>query len=68
MHFSKQTENDSGGLWKWIEGLLRREDPDEKDKKSSSDSDNEDGEGGLMIPIPKGVDGLASASVSINKP
>lgn len=58
MRFSKQPEKDKGGLWKWIEGLLEKEESDSDHKKSSSDSDDENGEGGLMMPIPKGVDGV----------
>lgn len=57
MHYSKLPEGDSAGLWKWIGGLLGSEESD-SEIQSSSDTDDEDGEGGLMIPIPKGVDGL----------
>lgn len=57
LRFTKNPEDNSGTLRKWIEGLLGSDDTD-TEKKSSSDSDDEDGEGGLMIPIPKGVEGL----------
>jgi hypothetical protein len=56
-HLTKQPEEETGGvLWKWLKGLLGADETD-KDQKSS-DTDDEDGEGGLMMPVPQGVDRL----------